>query len=611
MSNISKPDIQEIWAETGAVIEPSKEKTRLGWTVEAPPHQYENWVQNRQDRWLAYLNQKGVSEWSVETSYYNGKSFVQDEGSLYKCVKDNGGEGFIQKPSTDSNNEYWQKVSVSLDDIKQTTGNSTKDVVSQKLVTDQLNLKVDKNAIKQTTGVSTTDLMSQKTTTDQLALKVDKSAIKQSTGQSATDLISQKAITDKWTSQDAITQGIIDRELVVEQEVGFSTTAVMSQAAVTDAIGRLGAFVGYGYSEYFGEYGLEWDSVKDTYQRTGAMGYTSIQSMMKRCVLNDDGTVNYYLNPFNSNYKEDGSPAVLDGTDGNVMVEIPKFYVKYSNIGDKRSMSVALGELTYQNEAPVIDRGTAPVGYVLHPAFIKGGVPVENRYYRAYKSTVVGAQLRSISGTIPTRSGTLPAFRTLAEANGDGWSQTDWNLLNAIRTLLFIEVGSFDAQKHLGLGNVTGGVYGKTTGASNHLGNFSSSPDSVGWMSYRGIENFYGGAWEWVDGANILEREVFVNGDYTTYESDLFETPYESTGLNLHSSSYTKDSVFGLDGIIPTTGGGSSSTYITDYVYSTTGERVVSFGGRADRGLHGGASCFDASVSSARASSSLGAGVSF
>ncbi len=167
MVDITKPDIQEVWAETGAVIAPSKEKTRLGWTIEAPPHQYENWVQNRQDRWLAYLNQKGVPEWNVVTEYYKDKSFVQDAGALYKCNKNSGGTvPLAQRPSTDSNNEYWQKVSLGVSDIKQTTGTSTKDVMSQKVVTDQLALKIDKSVIKQVVGNSTTDLMSQKVVSD-------------------------------------------------------------------------------------------------------------------------------------------------------------------------------------------------------------------------------------------------------------------------------------------------------------------------------------------------------------------------------------------------------------------------------------------------------------
>ena len=70
MVDIVKPDISSVWAEAGAVIAPSNEKIKLGWTSEVPPHQYENFVQNRQDEMLAYLNQKGVPEWRTGTEYF-------------------------------------------------------------------------------------------------------------------------------------------------------------------------------------------------------------------------------------------------------------------------------------------------------------------------------------------------------------------------------------------------------------------------------------------------------------------------------------------------------------------------------------------------------------
>jgi hypothetical protein len=50
--------------------------------------------------------------------------------------------------------------------------------------------------------------------------------------------------------------------------------------------------------------------------------------------LNDDGTVNYYLNRTDSTKKADGSAAVLDGTDGQVMVEIPEFWIKFETDGN-------------------------------------------------------------------------------------------------------------------------------------------------------------------------------------------------------------------------------------------------------------------------------------
>ena len=113
-------------------------------------------------------------------------------------------------------------------------------------------------------------------------------------------------------------------------------------------------------------------------------------------------------------------------------------------------------------------------------------------------------KLLSISGVIPTRSQTIATFRTQATANGTGWHLTDWNLLNTIKRLCYIEFCDFIVTKYLGNGNDTGTDYGSTTGQSNTLGNRSSnSTHNDKYMSYRGIENLYADIWEFVDGVNV------------------------------------------------------------------------------------------------------------
>ena len=51
--------------------------------------------------------------------------------------------------------------------------------------------------------------------------------------------------------------------------------------------------------------------------------------------------VNYYLDPNDWSRKADGTPSVLDGTDGDVMVHIPKFYGKSGSNGNKRWVRIA------------------------------------------------------------------------------------------------------------------------------------------------------------------------------------------------------------------------------------------------------------------------------
>jgi len=68
---------------------------------------------------------------------------------------------------------------------------------------------------------------------------------------------------------------------------------------------------------------------------------------MRGCLLRDDGTVNYYLRATNWAYKEDGvTSSNLTGTDGQVMIEIPKFWYRYAYSGTTHTYEVSPVPLT-------------------------------------------------------------------------------------------------------------------------------------------------------------------------------------------------------------------------------------------------------------------------
>ena len=151
-------------------------------------------------------------------------------------------------------------------------------------------------------------------------------------------------------------QGDIDnRYTKTEVDTKFATKEYVSKALVYG-----------GRDVYLGSYGLEWNETTDTYRRIGSENYTAIQSLMKRCVLNADGSVKYYLDPNNSNYKEDGTLADLTGADGNVMVEVPKAYIRYeySATGGAGSDTVHRWEISL----------TPDTGFEAHWAFDRGAV---------------------------------------------------------------------------------------------------------------------------------------------------------------------------------------------------------------------------------------------
>lgn len=92
-------------------------------------------------------------------------------------------------------------------------------------------------------------------------------------------------------------------------------------------------------------YGVEWDiTVADpTCTRIGNPLFHKslpIQSEYKGCVVKN-GKLQYYLNPNDWSKKSNGEPSHLDGTDGDVMIRIPRFYGKSGSNGNKRWVRIS------------------------------------------------------------------------------------------------------------------------------------------------------------------------------------------------------------------------------------------------------------------------------
>lgn len=92
-------------------------------------------------------------------------------------------------------------------------------------------------------------------------------------------------------------------------------------------------------------YGVEWNINNPSPQctRIGNLEMHKtlpIQSAYRGCLWKD-GKINYYLDANNWNYKEDGTPSVLDGTDGTVRIEIPRFFGRSWEIGDIRQVRIS------------------------------------------------------------------------------------------------------------------------------------------------------------------------------------------------------------------------------------------------------------------------------
>ena len=362
----------------------------------------------------------------------------------------------------------------------------------------------------------------------------------------------------------------------------------------------------------------------------------NLHNQIKGCVLNADGTVNYYLSATNWAQKAAGGASDLTGTDGDVMVEIPKFYYR-----NTRSGSIYTWEISHV-ELP---------GFLVHPAFVKDGSEVAKRYYGAYDACVYDDSasaylaglnlsdntanvdtaadlLASVKGIYPMVGLTRNEFRLLAANVGTGWRQVDFALWSAVQMLYLTEYQSFYSQDILGAGNTNGTYLSSSAdqddsphtiaGAGDSIANGSTDATSgagvsakpgTSFMKYRGIENFYGNCWNWADGINV---NVTVTGNVHITNNAAFFADNTATGMALVTSSFPTATGFIRD-LLPVDGyflsssnsGASSSTYITDQHLASTGSnRVVVVGRNANSGANAGAF----SLASAYVSSDAGLG---
>lgn len=111
MPILNKPDMNYgVWAEGGNIEIPSSEKVEEGWVIEKPLNETMNWLQNRQDRMLQYINERGIPEWDSRTQYPLD-AFVARSGVVYKAVS----------PNTDNDptlhTTIWQIAFVSYSDF--------------------------------------------------------------------------------------------------------------------------------------------------------------------------------------------------------------------------------------------------------------------------------------------------------------------------------------------------------------------------------------------------------------------------------------------------------------------------------------------------------------
>lgn len=383
-------------------------------------------------------------------------------------------------------------------------------------------------------------------------------------------------------------------------------------------IADLKGFIGYTDSDI---YGLEADFENNVFTRlAGAVGKTagadfdSISAFggRRRCNLSDNGEVLAY-------YGETGY--VEDGSNGQVMVEQPKFYYKIVPLKlEKGVEGYILRKARYYVSC------VPKAGFKLHTAFIKDNIEMDKVYFSAFESCIFDLsaseyllndeqiadfdadKLSSVANAKPvsgeTQNLTRSNARKLAHNRGNGWEQGVIQSISAAQLLFLVEYGMFNSQTAIGSGIVNKanaiGNSAEKTGATYSLGSASGSVTNINgynFISYRGEENIWGNISNWVDGINEKCPTPFVNGQVGmlyvadhNFMDDTATDSYEDTGIYPCYSAGSYISAFAysekFDWIfIPSECSGNSALPIGDDFYNQySGWRVSAVSGNWNYG---------------------------
>ena len=413
-------------------------------------------------------------------------------------------------------------------------------------------------------------------------------------------------------------------------------------------------------------YGVEWDITvaSPVLTRIGnPLLHKSlpIQSAYRGCVTNG-ADISYFLHPDNWAYKEDGStPSVLDGSEGTVRVNTPKFYGKSGSNGNKRWVRestvkiddswVEIPELLIDAYRSTVDTTVSAtpkaVSVVNTTSAFRGG---GNRSdYDEYLTTELNKDIFKSDLGKPRTNISRATMRTYATNAGSEMLCYEyykwifyWNYV--------IEYANFNSQEAynaeltsdgyrqggLGDGVTTwdssswsayNGYYPLTPcGYCNEIGNFTGVKDMIiphttsktfKVPRWRGFDNPFGDIWTNLDGV-IIERtaanqpsNVYTTTDKTAFGDDnTAKGKMTVAGIEIASDGYTKQFDLGETAeIIPSAVGGSTTTYMCDYHYcnaSSTALRTLLVGSNAHYGGLAGLGSFNSRYGVGRAASDVG-----
>ncbi len=312
----------------------------------------------------------------------------------------------------------------------------------------------------------------------------------------------------------------------------------------------------------------------------------------------------------------------LTGTDGQVMVEIPSFYMltQTDSVNDLHYFMVSESFFTFNGANAWIPKAFDGHDYIYIGAF-------QGTALTDATDASVGSVVKDTSGYStnsypnPISNRTRPQFRSQCSSTGTPFCQFSYGALEIIQILYITEYKNWNSQTELpGYTEAGSFVYGNTSeaGQTISLGNGSGSVGDGATKgsanSFRGIENIFGNVWVFADGININSGHVYTAYDPANF-ADNTTTNYTDTGVSPGfgtATNYQKD--IEADGNqhasfwpVEIGNGADSASYLTDYMWNDIGWRVLRVGGGCAGGALAGLGSRYANYASTNAAAGIGA----
>ncbi len=317
-----------------------------------------------------------------------------------------------------------------------------------------------------------------------------------------------------------------------------------------------------------------------------------IQKRMRGCTLLDNGKRNYWLADDDWAKKDDDSASDLTGADGQVMVRLPRHWVKDYIDGDYRVLLFSDEPFEANREVPemyigaykaALNRdGNILSSVVNHTTDYRGG-----NNQSAWDSEI---DIKSQIGKPVSNIDRINAWE-YAKNRGINWYPILYQAHEALAWLITYETGTRNHQTAISEGptdiNSTNwvnfndryplfkcgltDVFGNGTGEIPvDLTGLDLGTEETQVFRYRGLENWWGDIYEWISGVNVLDNKFYKTTG--KLQSDNNVDGYKLIGPRPTSNGYIEEMWPGT--VLPRANSGSSGTYYADYLYTNDTETI-------------------------------------